>query len=428
MSVKKGANTYLKGDILEAKTFEIFRKLLEDDRFYVSGKNSKIFRQKRYFSREREANITFDLAIETIMPGQTNFSMLTLIECKNYGSTVQVGDVESFSDKVRQVGGHKAIMVTASKFQKSALKIAVSRRIGVARVIEPNELQWINRRTDDKNIIGQISDFENQMESDSPSTTSSILSGYDGRQFTSFQDLFVYVGVIDQYYPSLDELKVPYLDDLLIEQRIVDLSLTCCYDGTCLNIDRLCSNISGFYDVNFIFEESFELASSTILGKIEYDPLTVYVNPSLRNDIPRWRFTVVHEIGHLIFHTQVLREYFAGISENDNMEILNVGIPGKVLQRMEIQANRFAACILMPEHFVKNIVREYFNRENIHKGFLFFDYQPVNQRLVMNLLSELGLAFGVSKDAAKNRLKDLSLLKDAQDVSIDTHLRNMGYK
>src|SRR5678816_78437 len=114
-------SSYEKGDIHEAKTFEILKKMVKNERFYVSGKNSKIYRKRKYYSKDREAEITFDMAIETMMPGSLEYSLLTLIECKNYGDWVQVGDVETFSDRVRQVGGHKGIMVTATPFQKLSL-------------------------------------------------------------------------------------------------------------------------------------------------------------------------------------------------------------------------------------------------------------------------------------------------------------------
>ncbi len=113
--MSKKLNTYLKGDVLEEKSFELFSQMLSDDRFYVPGKSSKIFRKRKYYSKDREADIIFDMAIETTFQGAETYSLLTLFECKNYDNSVQVGDVESFSDRVKQVGGHKAIMVTTSR-------------------------------------------------------------------------------------------------------------------------------------------------------------------------------------------------------------------------------------------------------------------------------------------------------------------------
>ena len=45
----------------------------------------------------------------------------------------------------------------------------------------------------------------------------------------------------------------------------------------------------------------------------------------------------------------------------------------------------------------------------------------------MKLLGELEQIFGISKDAAKFRLKDLGLLKDEQDASLATHLKQTRF-
>ncbi len=46
-------NTYLKGDVLEAKAFELFNQMLKDERFYVPGKHSQLFRKAKYFLKCR---------------------------------------------------------------------------------------------------------------------------------------------------------------------------------------------------------------------------------------------------------------------------------------------------------------------------------------------------------------------------------------
>lgn len=425
--MKKGVTTYMKGDVLEAKAFETFSQLLNQERLYVQGKLSKIFRKKGYYSKDREANIIFDLSIETTLPGAETFSLLTLLECKNYGSSVQVLDVEAFSDKIRQVGAHKGIMVTTSSFQKSALKIAQSRNIGVARISDGNEIDWINRRIDDKDYLGKIKDVEDLLSQEGAVNTP--LLGIDNNfQFTSFQDLFLYWGIIDNCVPSLHGLKIPYKDDNSIERRIGELDIEDCYEGVKLNIEKLCQRMSELYDVDFKFHEPLKSESSNItLGKIEYDPLIIYINPLLRKEEARWNFTVVHEIGHLVFHSYILRKYFEHNTDNDNTGMFKTGIEQKMLQSMEIQANRFAAFVLMPSTVFLKVVKTFFIRESIQKPFLYFDDQPVNQKLVLSLLSELEQVFGVSKEAAKVRLKDLGLLKDVQDKSINGYFRKMGY-
>jgi hypothetical protein len=97
-----------KGDVLELKAFKIIKDMLEGDRLYVQGKTSKIFHKKGYFSKKRNANIIFDIAIETYINNSSDYSLLTLFECKNYDIKYGVGvaDVEEFSHKISQVGEH----------------------------------------------------------------------------------------------------------------------------------------------------------------------------------------------------------------------------------------------------------------------------------------------------------------------------------
>lgn len=424
--MKKNVSTYLKGDILEEKTFEILKELLEDERFYVSGKGSKIYRKKNYFSNDRQANIVFDLAIETFMPGSEEYSLLTLIECKNYANSVQVNDVESFSDKIHQVGGHKGVMVTTSPFQKSALKIAITRKITVIRVNSDNSVEWINRRTDNTNLQGNIEEFEENMTCEE-GTGSPVVGRYESFVFSAFQDLLIYFSIIDQYYPSTKDLKIKYQSDEDIENRINEMSLASCYDGFNLNIDRLCIRMSELYDVNFIVNEQLgSINNSPAIGKIVYNPLTIYIHPGLRSDIARFRFTVAHEIGHLVLHSFLLSKYYGITADTENMQSASYVFSSEAQRRLETQANRFAAILLMPTPYLKKVVSTYFTRENIaQRGFIFLDHQKDNQVAVYKLLSELQVIFGVSKDVAKYRLKDLGLLKDAQDGSIRNHLRNL---
>lgn len=425
--MEKKINTYLIGDVLEAKSFELFSQMLKDERFYVPGKISKIFRKQKYYSKDREANIIFDMSIETTLPGGIAFSLLTLFECKNYGDSVQVGDVETFSDRVRQVGGHKGIMITASPFQKSALQIAKSRKIGVVRINSSNEIEWINHRLDEKDLTGKIEDLDEALSSDK-SLESAVLGSIDGFVFASMQDLFMYLGIIDQYFPPLKDLKIPYIEDEKIEQRIGELDLYHCYDHYKLNIGKLCERVSELFDANIVLDE-FPNAGfqGTSIGKIQYNPLTIYVNPSVGRDSARWRFTVAHEIGHLVLHSFILRDYFASNSDNDDLQIISPGISNEVIKRMEIQANKFAALLLMPTSYFNKAVNNYFRRESINKGFIYLDHQPQNVKLVMSLLSELETIFGVSKEAAKVKLKQLKLLKGGSDGSVSDHIRNINF-
>ena len=88
--------------------FSVFDNQIVEDCFFSKREYSKIFRKKGYFSKDREKDIIFDVSIEVTIPGQDCFSLLFLIECKNYSHSVPVDDVEEFFAKIQQVSGANA--------------------------------------------------------------------------------------------------------------------------------------------------------------------------------------------------------------------------------------------------------------------------------------------------------------------------------
>ena len=422
-------STYEKGDVFEEKIFSLIKDILENEQFYVSGKNSKIFRKRKYFSRDRNANIVFDIAIETFIPGSEKYSLLTLIECKNYDFPVGVSEVEEFSSKINQVGEHntKGIIITRSPYQRGAQSVAIAKKIAIARLSSSNKLEWISRREDAKNYQANAELLYRQL-ADENEHISSLLGTDAGFVFTSLQDFLIYNGTIDKYFPSKESLKIPYKSTEDIKNRIDELSLRDCYDHYKLSIDKLCQRLSELYEISFEFDKPLgSFNGSTTIGKINYNPLAISVSPTLKSDINRWRFTLCHEIGHLALHSAILQNYFESTSDTEVMQSAGFIYGDDISKRLEIQANIFAAQLLMPTSSFDKVVKKYFQSESINKGFLYLDNQPQNLRLSMKLFSQIEESFGVSKEAAKINLKELGLLKDVSDISIGTHMRNTGY-
>lgn len=83
-----------------------------------------------------------------------------------------------------------------------------------------------------------------------------------------------------------------------------------------------------------------------ISGMIRKDQgYAIYVNASHSED--RQRFTIAHEIGHLILHTHMIGD---GVTED---ALYQSGLNNLVEQ----QANNFAIDILMPWHLVREEIR-----------------------------------------------------------------------
>lgn len=176
------------------------------------------------------------------------------------------------------------------------------------------------------------------------------------------------------------------------------------------------------YGVSFDFDS--ELAGS-ILGKIKFTPLTIQVTSHLRKDLPRWRFTLAHEIGHLILHLPLLIHKLSEKTDNDTTLSFQYFGVGETNRRLEYQANLFAANLLLPSSTFEDFVLRYFQQENIHKRHLYWDHQPVNQQLVLHLLTAISHTYGISFEVGRIRLVTLGLLIDDRFKKVRDVLKEM---
>lgn len=93
----------------------------------------KVYQRKPYYSKTRESDIVFDVAIEVLpTPDAPTPLLIWVWECKDYPArTVSVDEVEEFAEKLRQVGAHKGTIATRKGFQSGAETVAKSYRIGL---------------------------------------------------------------------------------------------------------------------------------------------------------------------------------------------------------------------------------------------------------------------------------------------------------
>ena len=73
---------------------------------------------------------------------QAGIGHLVLIECKNYGDTVELADVRSFLSVVEDIRGARGVMVTRVGFQSGAADFAKHHGIGLKLLRAPEEQDW----------------------------------------------------------------------------------------------------------------------------------------------------------------------------------------------------------------------------------------------------------------------------------------------
>lgn len=420
----RNSSSYSRGDSFEIKTYDLLKILLANDDFYVSGKKSKIFKKKGYYSEKRKSEIIFDIAIETYLSDSSNYSILTLIECKNYQSPVPVNDLEEFDSKIRQISEHntKGILITNNSFQSGAHNFALSIGIGLVRVNDNDEFEWIVNRKTNTNLPVTKADAIAFLETQGIQVGLNFLAVNGNFVLLTLAELLIQTQVIDFFIHKEKFINIPFITKERIGNIILKIETYDVYTGKMMDENKICKFLESKYPVTFEFNNDLE---ENILGKIEFNPLKIKITKKLRSDSARWRFTLAHEIGHLILHSKLLKDK---ISEKTDTEVslsYKFAVSEMTNKRLEIQANLFAGNLLLPLGPLVSVVEEYFIEERIHRGHLYWDHQPVNQKLVLGLLTKISLQFGVSFEVGRIRLITLGLLVDDRYKSFRDILKEM---
>ena len=141
-----------------------------------------------------------------------------------------------------------------------------------------------------------------------------------------------------------------------------------------------------------------------ILGRTLFAEETILIDrslnpenfPSLRG---RFRFTVAHEIGHALLHGDSVdgdqgRAPLSGAS----LEPITISRSSQTIQNREKQADYFAACLLMPQHWVRQLWKDRLGRTTPMT-----ESSVRTNRRVTSLAKCLSRHQRISEDEAKTR-------------------------
>lgn len=146
--MRKRKNT---GKKLEREVYDLISKIVNENEFIVSNPNVKIKKKPRYYSKDRDSEIEFDISVEKYLAETDKNknikpSIIVVIECKDYKNGIPVDDVEEFHAKLQQIGADntKGIIITKHGcFQRSALAYAESKGTALARIIPENQIEYL---------------------------------------------------------------------------------------------------------------------------------------------------------------------------------------------------------------------------------------------------------------------------------------------
>jgi Zn-dependent peptidase ImmA (M78 family) len=428
-------DTKKKGDELENQTFAVFQRQIDEDRFFSKSEYCKIFQKKGYYSKDREKDIIFDVSIEITLPKQDRFSLLFLIECKNYSHCVQVDEVEEFFAKIQQVSGAnaKGIIVSTNSFQDSAFTFAKSKGIGLLRYFSKDELEWILARSPfgmassayavsersnaymalrDGDYKSRYFDFYGCVDEMYTVSSNHFFSALaqNGTKLCDFDGLNEIEQVIDE-----SQISVPYREMEEIEAISCRILSEVGYKSGEVLLDEICEALNS---KNGLIVERNHTLQKGILGQVSFNPNVIYIDDLQASTIERTRFTLAHEIGHF-----ALEHYRYMLRETCCAEDIDVENSGRVtledIRRLEWQANYFASCLLLPkEQFEKEFLRQVIRLDLSNRGYglLYLDEQKCNIDTFYKVTYPLMRSFHVSRSVVKYRLLKLGFLNEKKRV------------
>lgn len=415
-------DTTKKGDKLEDQTFDIFENQITEDCFFSRREYCKIFRKKGYYSKDREKNIIFDISIEITLPDQDRYSLLFLIECKNYGHSVPVDDVEEFFAKIQQVSGAnvKGIVVSTNSFQDGAFKFAKSKGIGLLRFFSRESLEWVLTRSPssmasaahaasewsnayhalhDENYKSRYFDFYGCVNETYTVSSNQFFSSLARNSADS--DTLNSLANIEQSTQE-SRLSVPYLERRDVEDVSFSILSKVQYNSGPVLLDAICGLLKD--QSGLVVKQNFSLEKG-ILGQISFGPDIIAIDNIQASTPERVRFTLAHEIGHFALghHRFMVRE---ACHEEDIDTESSGTVNLKDVRRMEWQANYFASCLLLPK---EQFEKEFFRQAQLHElldrgyGLLYLDDQKCNVDTFYKVTGPLMQKFQVSRSVIKLR-------------------------
>lgn len=402
---KTRTNTTAKGDAFEDRVFNILQKLLQAEVLPLNCKRSRIYQKKKYKSIESQDGIVFDIAIETYMPDSDEIAELTLIECKDYNSPIEVSKVRDFIYRINEVKANKGYFFTTSYYQKGAIDLAKTNHLGLVTVNASDEPHWTTRRI----AIREKEEINSDIIK--------LLSG--GLPERNYAFAAIGKGFYTNFYDFIhDDIGLRIHQALTIDYLTKDQIISIIYER--LKLSQTTHQIISDEDLlGYISNEGYTIKTSKLpnktLGEIDFEDKNILISDALEERSPRWRFTIAHELGHLILHSKQIKisnikaieDYF------DDEMVENINISDKTIARMEFQANMFASLLLIPPHYFDLVYRGIFVRDGIRNyPKLTIDDQPCNIIGNIKLVAEMAAMFNVSKAAIKRRLLDLGYLEE----------------
>lgn len=398
--MKEKINTVKIGDEFENKSYDIIEKLLNEYKLSLIPGHCTIYRKKKYQAEGRSNGIIFDLSIEVKPPNANNVTMLYLIECKNYSSSIPVDEVSLFAQYISQIKNFavKGVFITNNRLQQGALEQIKHNGIMLIEVDEEN-YNITHYKNEESNAI---IDFDSIILN----TLCKILlpQKIQGlKRLSKKQINNIAFEVINEFNPKVIQYVQPTpLFDLL-------------------------DFLKKKYDLKFHYADNdANLLNNKFLGYFNSETNTIIINPSIRGT-KKEPFVIGHEIGHFILHRELkvnktVYNNFKDTEFNLFKQSYSLDNPKNWI---EWQANAFSSALLLPDISIEAMLIAIQQEIGISKaGRIYLDEQECNRKDFQEIIERLSIHFQVSKINVEYRLESLNLIYRAprrmQEEDIDS--------
>jgi hypothetical protein len=135
-------SSFDKGKRFEERFYELLKEAVRTGAFGLDPSVCQVFLRKPYPSRSIPRDIIIDVSIELHPNGQKEWALLWAWECKDYNSTVPVGDLEEFHAKLQQISGTgiKGGIAATGTLQKSAINYAIGNKMSIVRIMPDGKM------------------------------------------------------------------------------------------------------------------------------------------------------------------------------------------------------------------------------------------------------------------------------------------------
>ena len=409
--------------------YNILKKLVVTEYWPFRSKQFRIFKDEIYELVQEDCDERFDISIENYNGENTTPAIKLIIKCKKANTPISKDDLVLFWNKVNQISGScKTLFITNSSIEQNALWYAQIMGIGIIRIFDSDKINWLApRKMNEPIIYSDVEKAGQEIQKAILEPDYEILNNFAVGYFENFygnissvfnkiftnNNDYPYINNMELFSNENDKIKTNFLS-FFSDQKLKTIAESVrleIYGEDCKNILKIemkdliffLKKKYNFY-IEFPLEEPRYTFPEKIRGLVDYKKRIIFIYGIKDADLHLLKFSIAHEISHLILHMPLL--------EKDNFFYFSEET--KESQRLEAQANKLANYIILndvafQEKF-KLLAKKYYL--NANRGYyLYLDNQPCNITQFMQITDELIENFDVSREQIKYRLLELGWLK-----------------